>query len=121
MKRAVSGSSNTEGDEPMNPTSPQIQPAQIDATAKPARFVINAEVEGFPVVIEVEGKADALKTMIDRLKSIGATPPASKSSSAKTGVPVCPVHNSPMKASRKPGSYFCPKRLSDGDYCPEKA
>ncbi len=102
----------------------QIQPAQIDAPAKPAHFTIQAEVEGFPVVVEVEGKADALKTMIARLKDIGAVPPASKpgaKAEARSGAPVCPVHNTPMKASRKPGSYFCPRRTDDGDYCPEKA
>ena len=30
--------------------------------------------------------------------------------------PICPIHNVPMKVSKKPGSYFCPKK--DGDnYC----
>jgi hypothetical protein len=107
-----------------NTTSPQIQPAQIDAPAKPARFVINAEVEGFPVVIEVEGKADALKTMIARLKDIGAVPPASKpgaKTEARSGAPICPVHNTPMKASRKPGKFYCAKKAEDGEYCREVA
>jgi len=107
-----------------NPTSPQIQPAQVDAPAKPASFTIVCEVEGFPVTVEVEGKADALKLMIARLKDIGAVPPASKpgaKAESRSGAPLCPVHHSPMKASRKPGSFFCPKRLPDGDYCPEKA
>jgi hypothetical protein len=107
-----------------NPTSAQIQPAQLDAPAKPARFISNAEVEGFPVVIEVEGKADSLRMMIDRLKAIGAVPPASKpgaKTESRSGAPICPVHNLPMKPSRKPGSFFCPKRADDGAYCKEKA
>jgi hypothetical protein len=107
----------------MSQQSEAIKPV-TDAATKPAHFTITAELEGFPVVIEVEGKADALKTMIDRLKAIGATPPASKPSAkseSKSGAPICPVHNTPMKASRKPGSFFCPRQMEDGSYCPEKA
>jgi hypothetical protein len=107
-----------------NAASAQIQPAQLDAPAKPARFVINAEVEGFPVVVEVEGKADALKTMIDRLKAIGATPPTPRpgaKTDARSGAPVCPVHNSSMKPSRKPGKFYCAKKAEDGEYCRETA
>jgi hypothetical protein len=107
-----------------NAASTQIQPAQLDAPAKPARFIIAAELEGFPVTVEVEGKADALKTMIDRLKAIGAVPPASKpgaKTDARSGAPVCPVHNSPMKPSRKPGKFYCAKKAEDGEYCRETA
>jgi hypothetical protein len=84
-----------------------------------ARFKIAAELDGFPVEIEIEGKADNLKGLIDRLKAIGAQPPQAKPA-AKTGVPVCPIHNKPMKPSRKPGSFFCPGRNEDGSYCTEK-
>ncbi len=104
-----------------NTTSTQIQPAPV-AAAKPARFIIAAEVEGFPVTVEVEGKADALKTMIERLKTIGAVPPASKpgaKTEARTGAPLCPVHNTAMKASRKPGKFYCARKADDGEYCRE--
>jgi hypothetical protein len=107
-----------------NAASTQIQPAQLDAKAVPARFIINAEVEGFPVTVEVEGKADALKTMIERLKAIGATPPQSKpgaKSESKSGAPICPIHNTQMKASRKPGAFYCAKKAEDGEYCRETA
>lgn len=104
------------------PNSQQIQPV---AAIKPAHFTISVELDGFPVTVEADGKAENLRAIVDRLKAIGATPPAKAASapaSAKpAGVPVCPVHNAPMKASRKPGSYFCSKRTNDGDYCPEKA
>lgn len=98
-----------------------IQPAN-NAT-KPTHFTISVELDGFSVTVEAEGKAENLRTIVDRLKAIGATPPAKANTmSAKpTGVPVCPIHHTPMKASRKPGSYFCPKRIDNGDYCPEKA
>ncbi len=89
--------------------------------AKPARFVISTELDGFPLSIEVEGKAEGLKALIERLKQIGAQPPQTKAAAKPAGgVPVCPVHNKPMKASQKPGTFFCPRRLDDGSYCPEK-
>jgi len=107
----------------MNPHSEAIKPV-ADAQTKPARFIIAAEMEGFPVTVEVEGRADSLKTMVDRLKAIGAVPPASRPGAkpeSKSGAPICPIHNTPMKASRKPGSFFCPRQMEDGRYCPEKA
>ena len=98
----------------------QIKPAAI--ATKPARFTITAELDGFPVTVEAEGKADSLRAMVDRLKAIGAQPPqkVATASAMPAGAPVCPVHNTPMKASRKPGSYFCPRQTDDGTYCPEK-
>ncbi len=34
--------------------------------------------------------------------------------------PVCPVHERPMKASKRPGSFFCTAKVGEG-YCQEKA
>jgi len=104
-------------------TSLQLTAAPV--ATKPTHFTIGAEIDGFPVTIEIEGKAEALRQLIDKLKAIGATAPqkgvSAPTASAKlAGVPVCPVHNAPMKASRKPGSYFCPRQTDDG-YCPEKS
>src|SRR5262249_20894430 len=91
-----------------------------------AKFTIAANVDGFAVSIEVEGKADNLRAMIDRLKAIGATPPAAQASTTPTEAtkktaPICPTHGTPMKASRRSGSYFCPRRTDDDDFCAEKA
>lgn len=100
-------------------TSQQIQ----STSTKAAHFTIAIEIDGFPVAVEVDGKADALRQMIDRLKAIGAVPPQkpTTASAKPSGIPFCPTHNTPMKASRKPGSYFCPKQIGDGEYCPEKS
>lgn len=103
-------------------SSQQIQ--SIVSPAKLAHFTISAELDGFPVTIEIEGKADGLRAVIERLKAIGAAPPklSRQNDDIKpAGAPVCPIHHTPMKASRKPGSFFCPKRTDDGGYCPEKA
>src|SRR5262245_8244814 len=63
-----------------------------------AKFTIAASVDGFAVSIEVEGKADNLRAMIDRLKAIGTEPPAAAPAAQsepmkKTAPPVCPDHN----------------------------
>jgi hypothetical protein len=100
----------------------QIQTAQQSAQPAPgARFKITAELDGFPVEIEIEGKADNLKSLVERLKAIGAQPPTGKASPSNGSAPNCPVHHKPMKASRKPGTFYCPKRDDDGEYCREKA
>jgi hypothetical protein len=49
-----------------------------------------------------------------------AAPEASQGAPAANGTPQCRVHGSPMKPSRKPGSFFCSKKLADGSYCAEK-
>jgi hypothetical protein len=92
-----------------------------------AKFTIAASIDDFPVSVEVEGKADNLRAMIDRLKAIGAQPPVAPVSTlapsepTKKSAPICPDHSTPMKASRKPGAFFCPRRTDDGDFCPHKA
>ena len=87
-----------------------------------AKFVISVSIDGFPVQVEVEGKADALRGMIDRLKAIGALPPAStiKSQIEPTNedTPVCEFHGK-MKPSNY-GGYFCPKKMGDGSHCKSK-
>lgn len=93
-------------------------------TTKPARFTINGELDGFPFAVSFRGKADVLKATVAKLKAAGATPPrvivpTSASESATDAPPLCPVHKAKMKASKKPGVWFCPKREGD-DYCSEK-
>jgi hypothetical protein len=92
--------------------------------APSCRFTINCTLSGFPIEIQGEGRAGDLKVIIDRLKAIGAEPPVAQASTPaqpeKKSGPICPDHGTPMKASRKPGSFFCPRRTDDGDFCPHK-
>jgi hypothetical protein len=111
-----------------NPIGPLNVTHITDKQPAPAcRFTITVSLSGFPVVIEGEGRAGDLKIIIDRLKAIGAEPPAAQvptsatSEPTKKSAPPCPVHRTPMKASRKPGSWFCPRQTDDGGYCDEKA
>jgi hypothetical protein len=48
--------------------SAPVQPAAI--------FRVQMTLDGFPCELEFEGKADALKGIIERLKSVGAVQPA---------------------------------------------
>jgi hypothetical protein len=87
-----------------------------------AKFKITCEIDGFVVEVEAEGKADNLRALVERLKTIGAQPLQAKPA-AKTGTqstPICQIHNKAMKPSRKPGTFFCPGRNEDGSYCTEK-
>jgi hypothetical protein len=91
---------------------------------KGSQFEVQAVIDGFPVKINIEGRADDLRAIVDRLKAIGATPPAAAAAgatSAKGEPPTCPVHNSKMRPSRKPGHWFCAMRTEDGDFCEHKA
>jgi len=91
--------------------------------APACHFSITAMLDGFPITIEGEGRAGDLRTIVDRLKQIGAEPPAAaKPEPTKAaGAPLCPVHHSPMKPSRKPGKFYCAKKADDGEYCREVA
>ena len=104
-----------------NQTS-NVTPIESKQPAPAARFTVTATIDGFPVQVEVEGKADSLRAMIDRLKAIGAVPPAATPAQPEptktAGAPNCSVHGSEMKSGRR--GFFCPKKVGDG-YCKETA
>jgi hypothetical protein len=108
----------------MNDGTLKVTPITATQPQSSAKFSITATIDGFPIQVEVEGKADSLRAMIDRLKAIGAEPPQlapARTEPAKKSAPLCPDHGTPMKPSRKPGTYFCPRQADEGGYCPHKA
>jgi hypothetical protein len=95
-----------------------------------AKFTITAQVEGFPISIEIiDANADKLLAMINRLKAIGAEPPtAAKPEPTKAAsAPLCPTHNTPMAPSTKRiGTYYCKSSVGQAEdgrtlYCTKKA
>ena len=103
-----------------------VTPITDKAPQPSCKFSIQAALDGFLVTIEGEGRAGDLRLIIDRLKAIGAAPPVAQvepatSEPTKKTAPICPSHGTQMKASRKPGAFFCPRRTDSGDFCPEKA
>jgi len=98
----------------------QTAPAELPA------FSLQAEIEGFPFTVEFRGKAERLRAIVDALKSQGAIPPAqpatrtaAATTGAEDGPPKCPHHQAALKPSKKPGTWFCPKKNGD-DYCDYK-
>ena len=99
-----------------------VTPIESKRPATLATHTISYVLDGFPVTTRLETSA-SIRDVVDRLKQIGACPPqASTPEPTKaTGNPVCPIHNSPMKPSRKPGKFYCAKKADDGEYCRETA
>jgi hypothetical protein len=106
----------------MNPNS-NVTPIESKQAQVAARFTITATLDGFPFTVEAEGKAEDLRALVSRLKAIGAQPPSvsQPEPTKQSGVPTCPIHNAPMKSSRKPGKFYCAKKAGDGEYCRETA
>ena len=59
----------------MNDGTLKVTPITAAQPQAVAKFSITATIDGFPVSIEVEGKASDLRAVVDRLKAIGAEPP----------------------------------------------
>ncbi len=64
-------------------------------------------------------------TINDLVKSIkllerAGIQPTTAATQGTGSTPVCPVHQRPMKPSRRPGSFYCSAKVGD-DYCSEKA
>lgn len=95
-----------------------------NTVTKPPKIKIVAELDGFPVVVKFRGKAELLQKTLANLKAAGATPPRASTAApaavaVSDGPPLCPVHKTKMKESRKPGEWYCSKKSGD-DYCQEK-
>ncbi len=87
-------------------------------------FVVQAEILGIRGPLEIRAqRVSSIQRVMRLLKqnSIlvypeGTRAPAQASSSEP---PICPVHNRPMKASTKPGAWFCSAKVGEG-YCDQK-
>lgn len=99
---------------------------QTNTVTKPSKHVVHSVLDGFPVTTTVYGKAEMLTGLIQKLKAIGAQPPAqpavpTPAKAEADGPPICPIHHTPMKASAKPGGFFCSKKAKGGGYCDQTA
>jgi len=103
-----------------NPNS-NVTPITDKQPAPAAKFSITCTLDGFPIEIEAEGRADDLRALVARLKAIGATPPQTGNSALPVSAddaPVCEYHG---KLRRGNHGWFCPKKMGDGSYCKSKA
>src|SRR5262245_4677878 len=105
-----------------NTNQNNVTPITAGQIAPAARFAITATLDGFPIQVEVEGKAGDLRSLVDRLKAIGATPPAAVQTSAppepaQAPAPQsCPHHpGRKLKASTvRAGQFFCTAKDDSG-------
>ena len=93
--------------------------------AQAVKFVISAYKDGFPFTVEIVGTVEQLDRVIERLKAIGATEPTPSAihaveSEREREAPICQYHGPMKESTKRPGSFFCPKRMGDGSYCKEK-
>ncbi len=83
-------------------------------------FKAHVQAHGFAgdLIISSTTVKDLVKS-IKLLEHAGITP-TTASSQPPGSTPVCPVHQRPMKPSRRPGSFYCSAQVGDA-YCQEKA
>ncbi len=82
-------------------------------------FKAHVQAHGFAgdLIISSTTINDLVKS-IKLLERAGIQPTAVRNSGQDT--PVCPIHQRPMKPSRKPGSFYCSAKVGE-DYCQERA
>ncbi len=83
-------------------------------------FKAHVQAHGFAgdLIISSSTVNDLVKS-IKLLEHAGITP-TTAAPHATGSTPVCPVHQRPMKPSRRPGSFYCSAKVGD-NYCQEKA
>lgn len=95
-------------------------------------IVVKCQCEGFGFDLTAELAVDQIEGLMKKLRASGVEPAqtpytwkdqgkGSVSNGHNNGAPVCPHHNAPMQPSTKGSGWYCPRKLSDGTYCKEKA
>lgn len=96
------------------------------APVKPAAmFTIHALMDDFPFEVSFSGSADQLAATVQRLRDLGAVPPTQAARAAveaekERSAPVCEFHGPMKESSKRPGTFYCPAKMGNGDYCRSK-
>ncbi len=109
----------------MNAQAQEHEPREVNFAplAVELTFTVPAiDVAGVRGPLEIRAqRVSSIQRVLRLLKQNGVlceqAPPVQAHSSDEP--PVCPVHNRPMKASKKPGAWFCSAKVGDG-YCDQK-
>lgn len=98
---------------------------------RPVEVVFKIQVDGFGADLRAELYVDEIEGLVKKLRASGVQPanspyvwtgrPQGNDAATDNDAPLCGVHGSPMKPSKKGGGYYCPRKLDDGSYCKEKA
>ena len=83
-------------------------------------FKAHVQAHGFAgdLIISFTTVNDLVKSI--RLLEHAGIAPTTAASQPTGSMPICPVHQRPMKASKRSGSFYCSAKVGD-DYCYEKA
>lgn len=103
--------------------SPRAYPARSYAIAvvSPAGYQITITLND----IRLDALDDALSTLIERgylpYEPAAPNPTPAATSAAPQTPPVCPYHGPMKESDKRPGTYYCPKKMADNSgYCKEK-
>ena len=94
---------------------------QDDLPAGEMKYSFKAHVQAHGVAGDLIISSSTVNDLVKSIKLLehaGITPTTAGQPSPNT--PICPVHQRPMKPSRKPGSFYCSAKVDDG-YCQENA
>ncbi len=94
--------------------------ADLPAGEMKYSFKVHVQAHGFAgdQIISSTTVNDLVKSI--RLLGHAGIEPTTAATLPIGNTPVCPVHQRPMKASKRPGSFFCTAKVGEG-YCQEKA
>jgi len=112
---------DTLGKAPMD-TVPE-PPAKVERV--PSTFTIHALIDDFPFDVSFAGTAEQLAATVQRLRAIGAVPPTMAARAAveaekERSAPVCEFHGPMKESSKRPGTFYCPAKMGNGEYCKSK-
>jgi hypothetical protein len=84
-------------------------------------FTVQAEILGIRGPLEIRAqRVSSIQRVLRLLKQNNVLVEQASLAQASSGEPpICPVHNRPMKASKKPGAWFCSAKVGEG-YCDQK-
>ncbi len=85
------------------------------------RFTVQATIDGHSAPLSIEGTSiNEIRRAVRLLDTNGMLAAQPTPISPTDEPPRCPVHNRPMKPSKKPGAWFCSAKVGDG-YCDQRA
>lgn len=101
------------------------EPPSVAPTKPLPTFTIHALIHDFPFDVSFSGTVEQLDATVKRLRDVGAVPPTPAARAAveaekARSAPICEFHGAMKESSKAPGTYYCPAKMGNGDYCKSK-
>lgn len=106
---------------------------QAQQQKRPVTATFRVIINGFAADLEATGTLDELVAFANKMTAHEAIQPGNSpllwpakdtsttNSASADDTPICPVHGTPMKPSRKGTGWFCTRKIANGEYCRETA